>query len=89
LRRASTTEPRSSNRAVVWTLGGGAAALLAGSALFGALAWDAHRDFESTSYQRQAMDASDRYTLDTTLALGFAISGVACAAAAYLVGLRK
>jgi hypothetical protein len=86
---AAAAERRSPNRAVVWTLRGGAAALLAGSALFGALAWDARRDFESTPYQRQAMEASDRYTLDTTLAIGFAISGLACAAAAYFAGLRK
>ena len=62
------SEPTSTNRALIWTLRGGAAALLATSALFGALAWDARSDFENTTYQRQASEASDRYRLDTTLA---------------------
>jgi hypothetical protein len=85
----SVAEKRGANRTVVWTLNGGAAALLATSAIFGGFAWDARRDFESTPYQRQANEASDRYTLDTTLAIGFAISAVACGAAAYFLGLNK
>ncbi|HXU02845.1 MAG TPA: hypothetical protein VN903_17890, partial [Polyangia bacterium] len=67
----------------------GSAALLATSVVFGALAWDAHRDFENATYQRQAADASDRYKLDATLGITFAISGLACAAASYLAGLRQ
>ena len=87
----SAPSPRSTstNRAVVWTLRGGSAALLATSVVFGALAWDAHRDFENTNYQREAADAADRYKLDTTLAITFAISGLVCAAASYVVGLRQ
>jgi hypothetical protein len=87
--RAPAGRATPSNRALVWTLRGGAAALLATSAIFGALAWDAHRDFENTPYQRAAAEASDRYSLDTTVAIAFAISGLACAAAAYFAGLRK
>lgn len=82
-------EPTSTRRKTVWALRGGSAALLATSVVFGALAWDAHRDFENTTYQRQAADASDRYKLDATLGITFAISGLACAAASYLVGLRQ
>jgi hypothetical protein len=81
--------PRSTNRALVWTLRGGSAALLGTSAVFGVLAWNAHIAFNNTTYQRQSAEASDRYRLDTTLAISFAISGLACAAASYLVDLRK
>ena len=87
--QSPTSAPRPRNRAVVWTLRGGSAALLASSAIFGVLAWDAHSDFDSTTYQRQSAEASDRYRLDTTLAISFAISGLACAAASYLVDLRR
>ena len=52
--RSPAPEPRSTKRALVWTLRGGSAALLATSAIFGALAWDAHSDFEDTTYQRPA-----------------------------------
>jgi hypothetical protein len=86
---AGAIERKSANRAIVWTLRGGSAAMLATSAVFTVLALNAHSDFEGTIFQRQAMDASDRFQLDSTLAISFAISGVACAAAAYLVGLRK
>jgi hypothetical protein len=85
----STVASTSTNRALVWTLRGGSATLLATSAVFGGLAWSAHADFERTQMQRQASEASDRYRLDMTLAMSFAIAGVACAAASYLVGLRK
>jgi hypothetical protein len=86
---APVPDRRSPNRALVWALRGSSAALLAASALFGALAWDAHNDFENTPYQRPALDASHRFQVDSTLAIGFAVSGVACAAASYLAGLRK
>jgi hypothetical protein len=86
---APAVERRSSNRAIGWTLRGSAAALLAGSALFGALAWDARRDFENTTYQREAMDASHRFQLDSTLAIGFAVTGLAVAAASYFVSAGR
>jgi hypothetical protein len=82
-------ERKSANRAVAWTLRGGSAAMLATSAVFGVLALNARSDFENTTFQRQAMDASNRFQLDSTLAISFAISGVVVAAASYLVGLRK
>jgi len=85
----STVAPTSTNRALVWALRGGSATLLATSAVFGVLAWNAHADFEGTHRQRQASEASERYRLDTTLAISFAVSGIACAAASYFVGLRK
>jgi hypothetical protein len=84
----STVASTSTKRALVWTLRGGAATMLATSAVFGALAWNARTDFEGAQFQRPASEASDRYHLDTTLAISFAIAGVACAAASYLVGLR-
>jgi hypothetical protein len=57
--------------------------------VFGVLAWNAHADFEGSQFQRQAAEANDRYRLDTTLAISLAAAGIACAAASYLVGLRK
>lgn len=88
-RASNVVASPSTNRALIWTLRGGAAALLATSALFGAFAWDARSDFEGTKYQRQAADANDRYRVDTALAFSFALSGAVCAAASYFVGLRK
>jgi caspase domain-containing protein len=87
--RPATVESPSTNRVLKWTLRGGAAAFLATSALFGALAWDARSDFQNTSLQRQAAEANDRFKLDSTLAFTFALSGVVCAAASYVVGLRR
>jgi hypothetical protein len=87
--RFAALQPRPTNHVLVWTLRGGSAALLTTSAIFGALAWSAHSDFENTTYQRPAAEASDRYRLDATLAISFAISGLACAAASYFVGLGK
>jgi hypothetical protein len=87
--RTPNLESSSRTGALTWTLRGGAAALLATSALFGVFAWDARNDFENTQLQRQASEANDRYRLDTTLAVTFALSGVVCGAASYLVGLRK
>lgn len=85
----SAVASTSTNRALVWSLRGGSAAMLATSAVFGGLAWKAHADFEGTQFQRAASDASDRYRLDTTLAISFAVVGIACAAASYLVGVLK
>ena len=76
-------------RTVTWTLWGGSAAFLATSAAFGALAWNAHSDFQETSLQRQASEANDRFKLGMTLALSFAAAGVACAAASNLVGRHR
>lgn len=75
-----------SSHTLTWTLRGGAAAFLATSVLFGAFAWDAHRDVENTTLQRSAHEANDRLTLDTTLALSFAAAGAACAVASYIIG---
>jgi hypothetical protein len=73
-------------RALTWALRGSAAALLASSALFGVLAWDAKRDFDGTTFERPATQANDRYALDATLAWSFAASGLACVLASYLIG---
>jgi tetratricopeptide (TPR) repeat protein len=74
------------NQAVVWTLRGSAAALLTSSAIFGVLAWNAAREFNDTSIMKTAWDANDRFTLDTTLAISFAATGLACAAISLYVG---
>jgi len=87
--RTPNNESTSRTRALTWTLRGGAVALLATSAVFGVFAWDARSDFNNTQMQHQASEANDRYKLDTTLALSFAVSGALCAAASYFVGLRK
>jgi tetratricopeptide (TPR) repeat protein len=76
-------------RTVVWTLRGSAVALLASSAVFGALAWGAHRDIESAPTMRAAWDANDRYKTDTALTWTFAASGVACAVVSYFVGRHR
>jgi hypothetical protein len=85
----SVVPPRTApatNPIVSWSLRGAAGALLVSATVFAGLAWDARSDFEQTSMQRQAAEASDRYKLDRTLALSFLISGAACAVASYLVG---
>jgi hypothetical protein len=87
LARTSPPAPPASHPAV-WALRGSAAALLISSAVLGALAWDARRDFDGTPYQGPAWDANDRYKLDSTLAWSFAASGVACAVASFLLGRR-
>jgi hypothetical protein len=56
--------------------------------VFAAFAWDARNDFQNTSLQRPAAEANDRFRMDTALALTFAVTGVACAAAAYFIGRR-
>jgi tetratricopeptide (TPR) repeat protein len=76
-------------RAAVWTLRGSAVALLASSAVFGALAWDARQDAENTSLMREAQEAADRYKTHTTLTVTFAATGLACAVISYFVGLRR
>ena len=79
----------SARRAAVWTLRGSAAALLASSAVFGALAWNAYDDVQSTSTPRVAWDAADRYKTDTAFAWTFAASGLACAVISYFVGRHR
>lgn len=76
------------HRAITWTLRGSAAVLLASSAVFGALAWNAHGDVDDTSLQRPAVEANERYQRDSALAWTFAVSGVACGIIAYFVGGR-
>ena len=73
-------------RALVWTLRGSAAALLASSAVFGGMAWSAYRDYHGTSQQIAASEANDRFRTDARSAWIFAASGLACAVASYLVG---
>jgi tetratricopeptide (TPR) repeat protein len=87
----ATQQPDGSSRrrAVVWTLRGSAVALLASSAVFGALARDAHRDFDNAPTMRIGGDANDRYETDTTLFWTFAVSGVACAVISYFVGRHR
>jgi len=79
----------SSKRAVVWTLRGSAIALLATSAVFGALAWDASRDVDNAATMRAAIEANDRYQTNSTLTWTFAATGVACAVVSYFVGRRR
>jgi tetratricopeptide (TPR) repeat protein len=79
----------SSKRAVVWTLRGSAVALLATSAVFGALAWDASRDVDNAPTMRAAIEANDRYSTNSTLTWTFAATGVACAVVSYFVGRRR
>ena len=81
--------PSSRRLTVTWMLRGSALALLASSVVFGVMAWDAKRDFDDTSLQRSAREANDRFTLDTTLALTHLVTGLACAAASYLVARHR
>jgi len=82
----TSPSPASAHKKVVtWSLMGASAAFITSSLIFGALALDARHDFAATSLQREAMSASDRYTLDTTLAISFLIPGVACAVGAYFL----
>lgn len=77
------SQPARGARLRPW-LGGAAAALLGSSVVFGGLAFDAWRDNQG-AVERASADASDRFRLDTALAAGFLVSGVACAVAAALV----
>jgi tetratricopeptide (TPR) repeat protein len=82
-------EASTSRRAVVWTLRGSGAALVAASAVFGALAWDAYRDVDNAATQRAAYEANDRYRTNTALTLTFAASGLACVVISYFVGRQR
>ncbi len=72
----------SPNGAAGWTLAGASGALAVGSAIFGVMALQAQSDFNNTSIERAASDASDRYTRDTA---AFAVSTTVALVAA-LVG---
>ncbi|HMF41404.1 MAG TPA: hypothetical protein VKQ32_11950 [Polyangia bacterium] len=84
-----TLETSPKKRAVVWTLRGSAAALLVSSAVFGALSWGAYQDVNGAATPHAAMDANDRYTVDTALTWTFAASGVACAVISYFVSRHR
>jgi hypothetical protein len=74
----------SRKKPLVWALRGASGALLGSSLIFTGLALSARSDFEATSTQVAATQASDRFRLDSTLALTFLGSAVVCAAASYL-----
>jgi tetratricopeptide (TPR) repeat protein len=82
-------ESSRARRAVVWTLRGSAVALLATSAVFGALTWNAYRDIDDAATMRAAWDANDRYRIDSALAWTFAATGAACAVISYFVGRHR
>jgi tetratricopeptide (TPR) repeat protein len=86
---SSKPEASARRRAVVWTLRGSAVTLLASSAVFGALAWDAHRDFDNAPTPSAALDPSNRYKTDTALTWTFAASGVAFAVISYFVDRHR
>lgn len=85
--RAPTTSSR--RYAVTWTLRGSAAALLASSAVFGALSWDARQDRNNATTMRAEAEAIDRYEIRTALFWSFAATGVACAVISYFVGRAR
>jgi hypothetical protein len=70
------------------SLRGAAAVFVTTSAIFGALSWNAYRDYQATSLEVEAAGANDRFKLDSTLALSFLVSGIACGITSYLVGHR-
>jgi uncharacterized caspase-like protein len=66
---------------------GVAGSLALGAGLFGALAWDAKRDYDGTNLQRPAAEASDRYARYGTMSWGLALGAVVAAGVAlYLLG---
>jgi tetratricopeptide (TPR) repeat protein len=73
-------------RAAVWTLRGSAAALLVGSAVFGALALDAREDAKHAPTMVRAYELGDQYRTDAAFAWTFVAAGLACAVISYLVG---
>jgi tetratricopeptide (TPR) repeat protein len=85
---SASPQPESSAtmRGIVWTLRGSAVALLASSAVFGALAWDASKDVDNAPTQIAAVEPNNRYKTDTALMLTFAVTGVAFAVISYFVG---
>jgi tetratricopeptide (TPR) repeat protein len=86
---APPPEASTKKRAAVWALRGSGVALLASSAVFGALSWDAHRDFDNAPTMRAGMEANDRYKTDTTLTWTFAATGLACVVISYFVGRAR
>jgi hypothetical protein len=85
---AAREEPRAPG-VLKWSLRGAGVALATSSGVFAVLAWKARQDFQGTSVERQAADASDRFRLDTTLSISFMASAVACTAASYLIQWRR
>ena len=84
LSTTSTSAPPRASRAhlISW---GAAAALLAGSGAFAALALNARSDFDASATERGAYDASDRYMRYSTLSIGLAVgSALSAAVGAYL-----
>jgi hypothetical protein len=79
--------PRTS-KLVTLSLWGASGAFLATSAIFGGMAWSAHQDFQNTTWQAEAVDASNRYRIDSIQAWAFFVPGVACGLVAYLLGRR-
>ena len=84
---APSAAPASSpNNAVGWTLVGTAGAMAVGAGLFGAMALQAQSDFQHTSLERSAADASDRYARDTAaFATCVTLAVTAAIASAYLL----
>jgi hypothetical protein len=82
-------EASPSRRAAVWTLRGSAVALLASSAIFGALTWDAYQDYQAAPTYQTALEPSHRYSTDRALTLTFAASGLACAVISYFVSRHQ
>jgi hypothetical protein len=82
-RRASGSSP---NGAAGWTLVGASGALAVGAAIFGVMALQAQSDFQNTSLERAASDASDRYTRDTAaFAASTTVALVAALVGTYLL----
>ena len=77
------TSPPGHRSAIRPILAGAGAALVASSAVFGGLAWSAWRDNQG-AVERDSAEASARFRLDSALSAGFLVSGLACAAAAWL-----
>ncbi len=80
--RAEPSATRSRpNGAAGWTLVGASGALAVGAGIFGVMALQAQSDFQHTSLERTASDASDRYTRDTA---ALAVSATAAVVAALI-----
>jgi hypothetical protein len=77
---SSTATSSTATRTHAWVALSGAGALAVAAGVFGALALQAHSEFDGTSFERPATDASRRYTQDTAtfaaLAGGAVVSSV-------------
>jgi len=81
--------PSPSRQAAVLTLRGSALALLATSAVFGALTLKAYEDYRGAQTPQEEKDARGRYTTNSALAWTFVATGVACAVVSYFVGRHR